>query len=537
MSTIKDLRFSLFALIALLLSACGEDENKPVVKVPSHSVLKISQAANENIINMNQHIDFADVSQGVVSREWIFPEEGTIMEGNPEDAQVRGVFPQVGEWEVTLHQEFENNAYVGTETTARETNVLDTTIIVTVMPAVQLQTIKANIVNLDGTLGDEVSMTPETPTEIPFGSVLRFTYTAEGNPTVVAGEFFGAELLEQSALDGTFDVKYVTLDATYDFAPVFTRPQPNSSDTLYVANFVKCVRSSVPLTLDKVVNDEDRKVNVIFSRGLNANSVNKEDFTVKITTAAGATLTPEVTAAAVNPQNESAVLLEIDGELIYTDDDVLVTYSGTELESQDAAIAPQFEDEELVHVEDDLLKASDYNYSFESSATSYVGGDPAWLGGFVPDILETSTAQATDGSSSLKISRGPFSGSGANASAISTYVAGAPHTFNFTENENNKLLMTYDVFVEANGGSPAAGSGGFETNVRIHLSNRGGDWQEAAHPFGSLDENQWYTFDNVISVNNPLDEFNLIIKVAHTGEETYVIYLDNIQLMRFYPRP
>lgn len=533
----KYINFIILASLALFMGACGEELNTTEVTTPSHSVLKVSQSGNENTININQHIDFADVSQGIESREWLFPKTDVTVEGNPQDAQVRGVFHKAGTWEVKLSQVFKNNAYVGNETTARETNKLDTTFVVNVLPAVELNTIKANLLLIDGTLGDEIEMSPSTPTEIPFGSVLRFSYEATGNPTQIRGALHGAELVAEDPINSTFDVKYVTLDKVYSFAPVFVRPQPLSSDTLLVMDFVKCVRSSEPLVLENITNSATKKVNLIYSRGLNTNSANAEDYSVTINTAKDVTLNPAVTSAYVSPDNASILVLEIGDELVYSDDIVTVTYSGNSLESQDAALADMFTDQVLENSDEDLLKLSNYNYGFENTSISYTGGDPSWLGGFVPDILEMTNEQASEGTNSLKISRGAFTGTGANASAISAYENGLPHTFAFTENENNKLYMKYDVYVEKNGGVADPASAGFESNIRIHLSNKGGDWQEAAHPFANLEEGQWHTFSNVVSVNNPREEFNLIIKIAHTGSEAYILHLDNIRLMRFYPRP
>ncbi|KXX66598.1 hypothetical protein AVL50_31375 [Flammeovirga sp. SJP92] len=519
------------------MGACGEELNNPTVNTPSHSVLRISQASNENTININQHIDFADVSQGIESRQWVFPDEDVTLEGNPQDAQVRGTFHKAGSYDVTLSQVFKNNAFVGSETVARETNKIDTTIVVTVLPAVQLTEIKANILMADGTLGEAVSMEPATPTEIPFGSVLRFTYDAIGNPNEIRGELHGAELVAEDPVNNTFDVKYVTLDKVYSFAPVFVRTQPMSQDTLVVVDFVKCVRSDEPLVLEAVTADEDKKINLVYSRGLNANSPKASDYSVTIKTAKGATLTPEITSAFVSPDNPSNLILEIGEELVYSDDAVTVTYTGNSLESQDAALAPEFTDEVLTGSEEDLLKTSNYDYGYENSSMEYKGADPAWLGNVVPDVLEQSTEQMSEGSHSLKVSIPAATDSRAvMPSAIQTYLNGVLHKFSFTENENNKLRLQFDIYIENNGGARHPNAT-FDSNIRFHLSNKGSDWQEIAHGFANSDEGKWLTFTNVIDVKNVINEYNLIMKIVNTGSEPAVLYIDNLRLKRFYPRP
>ncbi|NME67815.1 hypothetical protein HHU12_07565 [Flammeovirga aprica JL-4] len=533
----KYIKLFILSSLALLLGACGEELNNPTVMTPSHSVVRVSQVGNDNVININQHIDFADVSQGIESRQWIFPDSNVTVDGNPQDAQVRGTFHKEGKWEVTLSQVFQNNAFVGSETVARETNKIDTTFVVTVMPAVKLNSIKANLLLADGTLGDEIPMAPETPTEIPFGSILRFTYDATGSPSKIQGTLHGAELVAESPSNNTFDVKYVTLDKVYSFAPVFVRPKPYSADSLLVLDLVKCVRSDEPLLLENVTADADKKINLVYSRGLNANSVKASDYSVSITTAKGETLTPAVTGAYVNPANASYLVLEIGDELVYSNDVVKVTYTGNSLESQDAAIAPQFTNEMLVGSEEDLLKASDYDYSYENSAMTHKGADPAWLGNVVPEILEQSTEQKSDGNHSLKVSIPAATDSRAvMPSAIQTYLNGALHKFGFTENENNKLRLEFDIYIENNGGDRHPNAT-FDSNIRFHLSNKGSDWQEMAHGFAKAEEGKWLTFSNVIDVKNVIAEYNLIMKIVNTGSEPATLYIDNIRLKRYYPRP
>ncbi len=537
MINMKYIKLFIISSLALLLGACGEEMNNPTITTPSHSVVRVSQVGNDNVININQHIDFADVSQGIESRQWIFPDSNVTVEGNPQDAQVRGTFHKEGTWEVTLSQVFQENAFVGSETVPRETNQIDTTIVVTVMPAVKLNSIKANLLLSDGTLGDEISMEPTTPTEIPFGSILRFTYDATGNPTLIQGELHGAELVAEDANANTFDVKYVTLDKVYSFAPVFVRQRPMSSDTLVVVDFVKCVRSDEPLLLERVTTDASKKINLVYSRGLNANSPKASDYSVTLTTAKDEVLTPEVTAAYVSPDNASFLVLEIGDELVYSNDEVTVTYTGNSLESQDAAIADKFTDEVLVGSEEDVLKSSGYDYSYENSAMVYRGADPAWLGNVVPDLLEQSTEEVSEGSHSLKVTiPAGTADRPVKPSAIQTYLNGALHKFDFTENENNKLRLEFDIFIVNNGGDRHPGAT-FDTNIRFHLSNKGSDWQEVAHGYANAEEGKWLTFSNVIDVKNVISEYNLIMKIVNTGSEPTTVYIDNLRLKRYYPRP
>ncbi|MBB3699943.1 hypothetical protein KMW28_27635 [Flammeovirga yaeyamensis] len=543
MKSILKNSYIFLASLFLLLVGCGEVMNNPEVITPNHSVIKISQSGNGNIINMNQHIDFADVSQGVESRQWIFPGDDTVtVEGNPEDVQVRGVFHMVGTYDVKLHQVFKGNAYVGTEETPRETNEIDTVITVTVMPKVELKSVKANILNTDGTLGDEIPLeNVETPKDIPFGSVLRFTYQAEGNPTQIQGEFFGAELLAQNAEMGTFDVKYVTLDKVYSIAPVFLRPQPMSSDTLAVVDFVKCVRSDEPLTLEEVASNASQKPTIKFSRGLNANSLNKEDFSVVIQTAKGATINPEIVDAFLDPDDASKVILDLGTEVIYNDDMVTVSFTEGRLESADAARATSFTDEELEVYSLNLLKEGGFDYDMEDASVNWNAGQPDWLGGDFTNTLEKTSEHVTSGSKSLKISVNPYNGVGAwgNGTVVSPFSNGELHRFPYSPHPDagNKVKISFDLYLEENSGNidPSVPNQ-FATNIRMYI-NWGAGGAEKAHSIGGLPEGQWYHMEDVLDITNVLESFSMAIKIAQTGDKNCTVHIDNINVSHYQRRP
>ncbi|PWJ41803.1 hypothetical protein [Sediminitomix flava] len=537
-------KYSQFLLATALpfFAGCGEEMNIPEVITPSHSVIKVSQSGNDNLINIDQVIDFADVSQGVKSRTWTFPtEEGTVtVEGDPTTAQVRGIFHKVGTWEVGLHQEFKNQPYVGDGTTPIDGTSYDTTINVTVMPALEISSMKANLLSSDGQVGEELPLNPSTPTEIPFGSVVRFTYQAIGSPSVVDGNFDGAQLLGNDAENSTFDVKYVTLDKVYSASPVLIRPMPQSSDTLYIENFVKCVRSEEPVTLDEVIYDMANEANVhlIFSRGLNPASVASENFAVKITTADGVVLTPALEAS-VNPSDESIIVLKLDGEQIYSDDQVTVSYFGGEVETADKAIVAEFEDTALKIVEENLLETAGYDYSFESSSVNWNAGQPSWLGGDFTNTLVKTTERATVGMYSLKISVNPYNGVGAwgNGTIIQPFENGVAHNFPYVAEGSNKIKIAFDGYLEENGGGidPTIPNQ-FNTNMRMYL-NWGAGGAEKPHTIGGTEEGVWKEYVDVVTVSNIQPSYGMAVKIAQTGLENVTIYIDNIRVTRWNPRP
>ncbi|RJE72417.1 hypothetical protein BGP76_00035 [Reichenbachiella sp. MSK19-1] len=525
-------------LAMMILAACGEELNSPEVVIPSHRVIKVSQSANGNIINAGGAIDFADVSQGVVAREWTFSnEDHIVIEGDVTEEQLKVTFNQVGDYEVNLHQEFKSDAYSGKGTTPIGQS-LDTAFSVTVMPKVEVIEMKANLLDATGTVGREIDLNPDVPTDIPFGSVIRYTYVAEGSPTQISGDLNGAELVDEDPANSTFDVKYIELEKVYSMSPIFTRPMPQSSDTLVFTDFVKCVRSSDPVTLTELASQENF-VSIEFSRGLDPTSIKSEEFSIAVTTAGGGTLMP-VFDAAISPSNASVVLLTMTSEQFYSDDQVTVTYSGTSLETADKAKVSSFADEESMVIEVNILEESGYDYSFESSGITWVAGTTAWLGGDFTNTLEKTTLRATEGATSLKVSVDPYSGTApwGNGTIVEPSENGSLQTFPYSSEGDNKVKIAFDLFLEDNGGGiePSVPNQ-FATNMRMYI-NWGCGGAEKAHSLGGAVTGSWQELTDVVTISDPQNApFSMAMKIAQTGEEVFTVYVDNIRITKWNPRP
>lgn len=528
---------ALLMLVLLVITSCGEEFNTPIVIEPSHSVIKISQSSNGNILNVGGSIDFADVSQGVAYREWTLPSADIEVEGETTDSKLKVTFLKVGSYEVQLHQEFMDSAYV--ERNADKIGMeYDTTIAVTVMPAVEVTALKANLLDGTGALGAEIDLAADTPTEIPFGSIIRYEYTAIGNPTEVVGDFDGAEVVANDGANSTFDVKYNGLDQVYSMSPVFRRPQPLSSDTLHYTDIVKCVRSTEPVTLIEVYA-LDSDLGIEFSRGLDKSSVKTDEFSVTITTAGSGDIIPEFDAK-VDPNNSSVVLLTMKSEEFYSDDVVKVTYSGTSLETADKAPIAAFTDEQAPIAETNLLEEANYDYDMEDSGVTWVAGTTAWLGGDNTNTLEKTTVRASKGSTSLKISVDPYAAPGdfGNGTIVEPSVGGALQRFPYTSEGDNKVKIAYDLYLEDNGGAidPTVPNQ-FPTNMRMYI-NWGAGGTEAAKTLGGTAEGAWQELTDVVTISNLAGApFAMSIKIAQTGNEIFTVYVDNIRVTRWNPRP
>jgi hypothetical protein len=108
MKNIKILQ--LIFIATLLFVGCNEEESVALIE-PNHRAVVTSEMNFENTINPGGHIDFGDISRGVKSRTWTFP-EGSIAtiageEGNTSSKDVvKGIFHQPGVYNVVLSQIF-----------------------------------------------------------------------------------------------------------------------------------------------------------------------------------------------------------------------------------------------------------------------------------------------------------------------------------------------------------------------------------------------------------------------------------------------
>ena len=166
-----------FIAVALFINACSDDSNELSLNEPNHRVVYTSQMDFENKINVNGDIDFGDISAGVESRTWTFPEGVVDIIDADDDINsskniVKTIFNTVGQHNVHLHQVFKGDAWVGTELRGKE---LDTTIVVTVLGPVS-SSIQANLINDDGSLSTALNIADMAENEVTASKSVRFTY-------------------------------------------------------------------------------------------------------------------------------------------------------------------------------------------------------------------------------------------------------------------------------------------------------------------------------------------------------------------------
>nr|WP_010925622.1 hypothetical protein [Microscilla sp. PRE1]AAK62830.1 MS108 [Microscilla sp. PRE1] len=371
-----------FALMLFwVVSSCEEDYEVPNAG-SKHSIVFSSEADFGNQVQVNAPISFGDVSAGVESREWILPEGKAYILGTDEATKsgaesIKVIFTEPGTHEVQLHQEFDGTFYVGT---TEYTGSYDTAISVVVLDSVAVG-FKAYYINADGSIGEELVLANGAENEVTASRSVRFVLMVEGTPQEIiwsfgGGDPAGMEYDVSQVLSGAAEeteVKYKKI-GTFDVQLIGRRDRPFGGDTLAFSNLIKVIPSTDPVTLD-AVRDKGEMIALEFSREIDPKSVSASDFSVTIEN--DGTITPTISAATVDPAEGNVVLLELEGEKLYNDDVVKVSYTPGSLQTTDLVKSEAFTDQVLSFVTSENILAantSTVQYDFEAS----VNGDANW---------------------------------------------------------------------------------------------------------------------------------------------------------------
>lgn len=515
-----------FIAVALFINACSDDSNELSLTEPNHRVVYTSQMDFENKINVNGEIDFGDISAGVASRTWTFPEGVVDIVGSDDDINsskdiVKTIFNTVGEHSVHLNQVYKGDAFVGSELRGKE---LDTTIIVTVLGPVAA-TINANFINDDGSLGAALNIADMAENEVTASKSVRFTYSTDGAPEVFSWNFEGGDPTEVTPAPIETDVKYKKM-GTYDVQFIASRARPYGGDTIYLKDFIKVIASTDPVDLEKVT-DKDGKIALVFSREMDASTLNKENFSITIEN--GGVITPTIKKATVDATEGNIILLELDNEAIYNNDVIKVSYTPGVLATLDAVNATSFTDEVLEFTKINILDVdSDYDYSFENSAASnwpYLWWGAPWD----KYSLEISTTRAKEGNSSAYIELEPAGGMIMGHKDAS----GAFVTFPVTAGVSYEIGVW--VYVEDLGTNDPTG---FDPDIRFFWGP-GTNWAVGGNPTFTSDfkTGEWVYSSTFVKFNLTGQTQFMIRGYNVANAETLKFYMDEISLSEASLRP
>jgi len=507
--------FQLSILLLFVVSGCNDDDTD--LNEASHRVVFTSEMDFENTIEVKGEISFGDVSSGVESRTWTFPDnvvdivdsenDKTSTEGN-----VKTIWNEIGVFEVNLQQTFSEDAFVGTSQQGRD---LDTNIFVTVLDSIQIDFI-ANYINPDGTIGAALNISNNAQNEIPAARSVRFTWTGKGKPDFYSWDFEKADPITLSTADSIIDVKYKFL-GTFDLSLTASRARPFGLDTSFFENFIKVIPSTDPVVIEEIY-ESDGDIALSFQRELEPNTLEISDFSMSVYNGTDL-ISNTIASASLDPNQGNVVLLDLGGDEIYNNDSIVVSFIEGNLMSLDGVTATGFMDELLVFRQVNLLENTNFDYGFEETTSDqYVS--LGWAG-FDLGTFGVSSEQAFKGNSSISIELEPLGGVVFKAFDLNM------EQITFPANASKDYELGSWLYLEEIGNSPVAGP---HPDLRYY-------WEE---PFGGgainplfdpdFPLNQWVFNSEYVNFDETGD-FALIMRAWNSvNPEACKFYIDNLVL-------
>jgi len=514
---------TLLLLFVFSFSSCKKDNDTDLIEA-NHQVIFTSEMDFQNTIQVEGSISFGDVSSGVASRTWTFPEGVDIVDSDNDvtstEANVKAIFNEVGQFDVRLQQTFKSDAFVGQTMQGRD---LDTTIVVTVLDFIEA-TVEAHYINQDGTIGEPLNIADNARNEIPAARSIRYTFTGVGTPRTINWQLDGGDPDVFIGTQYQVDVKYKFL-GTYNFAIIPSRARPFGIDTLAYENLITVIPSTDPVVVDQIV-EQDGNIAVVFSREVDAATLRAEDFSVTVENGFYFN-NSTITAATIDPNQGNVVLLALDNEPLYNNDFVRVNFTQGNLFSLDGVEASSFENELMTFITVNILPTTGYDYSFENTMSDdwqYLEWGDNW-GDFT---LEISSEQAYEGEKSALVEMLPGGG------MVVSLKDAAGEDITFPGNNAKQYELGLWIYAESLG-DPTAG---LPPDLRIYWAPDT-NWgigpnpeMNAAFPIG-----EW-SYSSAFVEFADTGQKSFMIRGFNTSNPMAVkIFLDNITLAEVKLRP
>ncbi len=366
-------------ITTLLVVSCAEDLATDTQDT-NHRIIVTSEMDYENKVAIAGHIDFGDISRGVVTRTWSVPNDPSIAkiwgeDGNTSSKNViKALFYKPGEYNVTLSQTFGGNVFPNDDSEeAINGRELDTTIVVTVLDSLRAN-LKVYYINEDGTTGDELLLADNAENELTASKSVRLTFTAAGEPDNVTWTSNGGKPDRIQTEENEVDMRFNKL-GSWDLDFLASRFRPRDADTLSFEKIIKVIPSTEPVVLEGV-SEKDGFVALQFSRDMDPASLDASNFTVRLEHE-GSPISSTVANVILDENENNIVLLELDAERMYDDDVAFVSYNPGSLKTADQVDADEFTDIESVSFNTNLYESTNFDFGCEST-TAQNNGDGDW---------------------------------------------------------------------------------------------------------------------------------------------------------------
>lgn len=507
----------LLATCFVFVNSCDKDDEAPIV--PSKRVIFTSEQNLNNTIRVDSDLTFGDVSTGVESRTWNFPEGVANVTQSGEDV-VKAIFRQVGEHDVVLNQTFRESAFVGNTQIGTQ---IDTTITVTVVEHIKIN-LQANYVNPDGSLGGALNLANNAQNEVQAGRFVRYSFEPLGQPQRIEWSANGGNPSTLTGGATEVDVQYGAL-GVFGIDIDAGTPRPFGEDAISFTNLVKVIPSADPVFLNSIEGRRDGSLTLVYSREMDASSFVNSDFAVSILDKTGTNIPANIQSITLDPNAGNTLVIAFDNELVYVDDTVNISYTAGSLKTADQVEADSFANIRMDAFEQssNVFEEGGMDVSFENSTET---NWPYQFWGAPWDLYNFSVTatQAHSGINSASIEILP------NGGMIIGHTDG-----NFTAETGKDYEMGVWTYVESVGNNEA---GQFDPDLRLYWFPST-DWGVGPNPAFVPDFTigEWvftsifvkFTHDGATTLNiRGFNEFN---------SESVKLYMDDLSLREVILRP
>lgn len=439
----------LLGLVAFVftVNSCTDEYMAPGPEA-NHAYVTYSNDFFSNKIQVDELSSFGDLSSGVVSRTWTFPDNVTDIQGSEDDKTsteqiVNATFNKPGIYEVLLQHVFAGNVWV--DSIQLNSNKRDTTITINVLDYVKAQ-FSAVYLNEDGSEGEALVIEDGVKNRLDAGRSVRFKSSSAGSPDRFDWYFEKGdpEYSSQPTADSVIDVKYRLMDA-FDVQLIAYRLRPEGSDTIYLKDLIEVVPSADPVTLDEAY-ETNGMVALSFSRAMADPAAELENFMLDVRqNGTGKPYATDIASVSLDASQSNIVLLTLKQE-IYSSDIVKVSYSPGNLQTTDGAAVDSIDLEPVLFTLSDMLPV-ELNGGFENEGEGWLTED---VTAGVPDLGSATFTKELKHSGEYSLLMENPTGEGAMC-AVKFYTkdADANVVVPFTLQKGLEYMVTFWMYIES----------------------------------------------------------------------------------------
>ncbi len=527
-------------LLFIPLSMIGCQKNDFVADEVNHSMISTSFGSSSPILQVNDIMSFVDVSRGVVSREWIFP-DGVVTDtmGNPmtsstaSNQKVKFIVP--GEYYVTAKQVFEGDVYVTDGFIG--TNTYEKDILVIVYDSVRASYTAAKLDD-----GQPLDIVNGAENEVAAGSSVRFTVTSTGNPATNTFSVFNedGEVTSGSASTDA-ETGEIYADIQLAMPGVYSVKLTSSNNfgisSVTYTDLVNVVASMEPIYLNSISRISTSPGNVIsleFSRGM----VVQDDFSLDAFTVDVTNGSKTIDIAVTDISTSSNYVNLTLSDMIYSSDVVMLSYDNTngKLAAIDnpETVQESFTSVGVTFPVTDILSTVGYDAGFENGTDNWAY---LWWGGQWGKYASGfSTTQAYSGSTSFKIEMSNVAGFGQYGCTDANTNSGAiigNKTETFPVESGKTYVLGVWTYIE----SISSELGTNSTDLLFSL-NENTTWDNQM-PF-TVDSpvGEWVYRTQQIPAGTYSGDASILLRGNNSEfAESFIIYLDDLTLSEAEERP